>query len=217
MTESTPQPGASQTFQLLVAAKHGHRASFDALCQHLEPTVYAWLRLRLRGSPTAATDADDLFQEVWLCTWRNLHAFDPSLGRFRSWVLGIAVNALRTHRRRAAAQPQPLQRAAASNASDAEFTDVPAAPATSVCSRMARDEEVAAFVDYAETLGADERQLLLYRGFEEREFAEIAQRMALPVTTVEKRWQRLSKRIHDSGLAARIDLHDGSASDRNSA
>src|SRR5262245_43780927 len=57
-------------------------------------------------------DADDLAQEAFVRAWRAIHTF-RSESTFRTWLFGVAINVIRTHRsklhrlRRVFASPPP--------------------------------------------------------------------------------------------------------------
>jgi RNA polymerase sigma factor (sigma-70 family) len=67
--------------------------------------------------------------------------------------------------------------------------------ATSVSRRAARDEGLRRFIDRLQDLDDADRRLLLYRGLEDLSHAEIGGLLHLSRDAVEKRWQRLQKKI----------------------
>ena len=78
--------------------------------------------------------------------------------------------------------------------------------ATSISQRIVRDENLKAFVAQLEKLGEDERRLLLYRGLEGMNHAEIASLLDVSLDAVEKRWQRLLKKIRAISSEASVVL-----------
>ncbi len=46
------------------------------------------------------SDAEEIFQQVAMTMWRRKDTFDPALGTFRAWAVGIARNHLRNFDRR---------------------------------------------------------------------------------------------------------------------
>ena len=70
--------------------------------------LYAYVLWRCGG---LRDRADEVTQETWLTAVRRLRSFDPSAGRFASWLRGIAANLLRNYFRREgrrARRTQPL-------------------------------------------------------------------------------------------------------------
>lgn len=58
--------------------------------------IYAFIR----GMVPNTSDAEELFQQVAMTMWRKWDTFDPDVGAFRSWGLGIAKNHIRNFSRR---------------------------------------------------------------------------------------------------------------------
>src|SRR6188472_2943745 len=64
--------------------------------------IYRYLRFQV----PSADLAEDLTAEVFLRAVRSADRFDPTRGSARGWLLRIAQNALRDHRRQARRRPQ---------------------------------------------------------------------------------------------------------------
>lgn len=97
MTRTTRPPesgSATADRDLLAAARRGDGPAFAALVARHERLVHGYLRARL----AAATDLDDLCQEVFvrLYTGRTAPETTGAAG-LRPWILGIARNVLREH------------------------------------------------------------------------------------------------------------------------
>ncbi|MDX2129979.1 MAG: RNA polymerase sigma factor [Chloroherpetonaceae bacterium] len=73
---------------LMEAAKNGDDRAFALLIKPYESKVFALL-LRYSGNPT---DAEDLFQEVFLRVWKSLKGFEWR-SSFSTWLTRIAINA----------------------------------------------------------------------------------------------------------------------------
>lgn len=82
--------------ELALEAARGSRAAFEELVRRYAGAVNAALERR-HPDPHLA---QDLCQEVWVRAFRGLAGFRPGAS-FRSWLFGIAFNALRDERRRA--------------------------------------------------------------------------------------------------------------------
>jgi len=85
--------------ELASAAAAGDADCFEALVRQMGPRLLGYLR----RSVGDAHLAEDLLQETFLRTYRNLGRFDPTRS-FRAWVFAIAANLAASHGRR---RPQP--------------------------------------------------------------------------------------------------------------
>lgn len=72
----------------------GDPFAFEELVGIHGSVVYGFLIRR------AGQAADDLNAEVWLAAFTARGKYDPALGSFRAWLLGIARNVLLAHYRR---------------------------------------------------------------------------------------------------------------------
>jgi RNA polymerase sigma-70 factor (ECF subfamily) len=84
---------------LAAAAERG--LDFEAAARQLYPEVLAYLRARTRNPDLAR----DMAQETFLQAYRSRHAFDPSRGDARGWLIGIARNVSAGAARRSGATP----------------------------------------------------------------------------------------------------------------
>ncbi len=58
--------------------------------------IYAFVRSVVPN----LSDAEEVFQQVAMTLWRRRDHFDPTLGSFRAWAIGIARNHIRNFDRR---------------------------------------------------------------------------------------------------------------------
>lgn len=79
----------------LVRQARADRDAFAALYERHFDMVYAYIRCRVNDRASA----DDLVATVFTTALVNLDAYRPELGSFGAWVVGIARNRLRDHRR----------------------------------------------------------------------------------------------------------------------
>jgi RNA polymerase sigma-70 factor (ECF subfamily) len=94
--------------ELLALVMRRQEAALGALYDRYGRLVYT-IALRITGDrETAEEVAQDVFQNVW----QAAGSFQPGLGAFSSWLLGItrhrAIDATRSKRERARAREQPL-------------------------------------------------------------------------------------------------------------
>ncbi len=86
---------------LVKEALRGRSGSFDTLVKRYQSIVYATTYRFLQNRE----DALDIAQEVFLKTYRSLDKWRPT-GRFKSWLLRIAVNMSIDHLRRRSRKPR---------------------------------------------------------------------------------------------------------------
>jgi RNA polymerase sigma-70 factor (ECF subfamily) len=162
--------------------------SFAAHYEAAAPALCAWAALRCRGPLGTLLDPDDLVQEVALEAMRAFERFDPARGAFRPWLFGVATRVasalLRSSaRRHAIAGVDPLG------------SQDPHAEVTTISRRVRRDEALTRLLDHVTGLDPIERDLLLYRGLEGLEHAEVAELVGLGTEAATKRWLRLRERL----------------------
>jgi RNA polymerase sigma-70 factor (ECF subfamily) len=58
--------------------------------------IYAFVRSVVPN----LSDAEEVFQQIAMTLWRKRDSFDPELGSFRAWAIGVARNHIRNHDRR---------------------------------------------------------------------------------------------------------------------
>ncbi|MEU2072349.1 sigma-70 family RNA polymerase sigma factor [Streptomyces anulatus] len=89
---------------LVIAARNGDRAAGERLAAQYLPLVYNVVGRALNGHP----DVDDVVQETMLRALSGLPSLrDPS--RFRSWLVAIAMNQVRTRWSGLGHRPDPLE------------------------------------------------------------------------------------------------------------
>jgi RNA polymerase sigma-70 factor (ECF subfamily) len=82
--------------ELVERARDGDADAFGELVERYQGVVYRAARAALRSS----TDADDVAQEAFVAAFRKLNSFRGG-AEFKTWLLAIAWNAARMHRRSA--------------------------------------------------------------------------------------------------------------------
>jgi RNA polymerase sigma-70 factor, ECF subfamily len=170
---------------LVDAAAAGSREAFDELVLRYQGPVLNLVRAMTAGDG----DAEDLAQEAFVRAWRSIASF-RSDSTFRTWVFGIAINVVRTHRgKRArlrrlfwsppAEEPRidPLERASADDGIEAPLA-----------MREVIDRALA-------TLPEDMRAAVVLRDVQGLDYREIAATLDLPIGTVESRIFRARQRL----------------------
>jgi RNA polymerase sigma factor (sigma-70 family) len=136
------------------------RHAFGELVRRHQSAVRGFLR-RLTGGQQAL--ADDLAQETFLETYRCLPRFRGSAA-FGTWILGIAYNRFRQHRRSARETVEWSAETPPSDVLAGHETTVPAATATvdlqhdlaSAMTRLSTEEQAAIQLCYTEGLTHEE-------------------------------------------------------------
>ena len=170
-------------------------AEFAGRCEETASVLYSWACLRVPRVLRSRIDPEDVVQETFCRAFEQRASFDEERGAFRAWVFGIAANVVRKGMRRLRETP------AAALDGGASALDLEGFPAslTTVSRRVARDEEMLAFVARLDELDEEERRLVVHRGLEERPLAEVAKLMGMEAAAVRKRWQRLRAKLEEIG------------------
>jgi RNA polymerase sigma-70 factor (ECF subfamily) len=162
---------------------------FQARFEPLAPALEAWARLRCDGPLGRSLEAGDLFQEVALAAYAAFGRFDPARGPFRPWLFGVAARVAAEHLRRSA------RRAGRADAPlDGREERIPN-ELTTISRRVRRDEALARAVERLRGLEELDRRLLVHRGIEGLDHAEVATLTGLSGEAAAKRWQRLRERL----------------------
>lgn len=171
---------------LVDEAAGGSREAFDALVRRYQAPI-----VNLARAMTASdADVEDLAQETFVRAWRAIGGF-RSQSSFKTWLYGIAVNVIRTHRGRRArlrllfwTPPKhedpgtdPLDRASVDDGIEAPLA-----------ARDAIDRALA-------TLPLDMREAVVLRDVQGLDYREIAEALGVPVGTVESRIFRARQRL----------------------
>jgi RNA polymerase sigma-70 factor (ECF subfamily) len=119
--------------------------------------------------------AEELVQEVFTRVWRKADSFDPSRASFRTWLYGIARNAIIDHKRRASVRP-------ALPAHEVNV-DEQGGPDASLEQALLRWQVGSAL----ERLTPEHRQVIRLAHFQGLTLREIAERTGLPLGTVKSR------------------------------
>jgi RNA polymerase sigma-70 factor (ECF subfamily) len=170
---------------LVTAAAGGDRGAFDDLVRRYQGQV-----VNLARAMTASDlDVDDMAQETFVRVWRSLKGFRGD-SSFRTWLYGIAMNVIRTHRGR-----RSKLRGRFWSASSDEESD----PIERVASGGAGAEREVILRDGIDralkSLPEELRTALVLRDVQGLEDREIADALEVPIGTVESRIFRARQRL----------------------
>jgi RNA polymerase sigma factor (sigma-70 family) len=126
--------------------------------------------------------AEDLLADAFERALRARRGFDRRRGSPRTWLYGIALNLLRDHARRAAAEGRALDRAGSPGEAVAD------ARVESLGEREALQRALA-------TLAAEEREAIALRFGADLTVPEMADLLGLPLTTAEGRLYRALRKL----------------------
>lgn len=171
---------------LVEEAAGGSREAFDELVRRYQGQI-----VNLARAMTNSDDqADDLAQEAFVRAWRSIGSFRAD-ATFKTWLYGVALNVIRTHRTRRSrllrlfssdaggtnATRQPIERGSADDGIERPLA-----------MRQAIDRALA-------TLPEALREAVVLRDVQGLEYQEIAAALGVPIGTVESRIFRARKRL----------------------
>ena len=135
------------------------------------------------------TDADDLAQEVFVKVSHALDTLaDPA--RLASWIYAITLNTVRD-----AARTRASRLAASPTGGEGRLALL-RDPARTPEQEATRNEMVACYLDYVRRLPRTEYEVYVLAEFDHLANAEIARRLALPLSTVKIRLHRARARLN---------------------
>jgi RNA polymerase sigma-70 factor (ECF subfamily) len=193
------------TGDIVERARAGDRARLDDLYRRVAPSIHAWASLRLRGPAGRFFQAEDIVQEAWLRALRDFDTYDPERAPFRRWIYGIVHNVMREALHAAGRLTRRRGRASREGSTIFDVAHVPA-EITTLSRRVARDQELQAFMERIQKLETAERELLSLRGLEGLPFEEIARFLQIGAAAARKRWERLRAKL--ARIGAPIGLFD---------
>jgi RNA polymerase sigma-70 factor (ECF subfamily) len=166
--------------ELVEAFQQGDRSAFDILVQRWERKIRSAL-YRLVGSHD---EARDLAQEAFLKSYRALGSFKLE-ARFSSWLYQIALNAARDRlRRRRTRQDVSLD-------SLEETADRPLGRPHPSALDLVESRDLSRLVAAAVAeLPEEQREVVVLKEYQGLTFAEIAEALDVPLSTVKTRLYR---------------------------
>ncbi len=178
-------PDVDADRDLVEAAATGDRQAFDELVRRYQAQI-----VNLARAMTASdADVDDMAQEVFVRIWRSLAKFRGE-STFKTWIYGIALNVIRTHRSRRSRLQSLLWSAPAESEQDPleRAVDPDESVEQQIMMRDAIDRALA-------TLPGELREAVVLRDVQGLEYREIAEALNVPMGTVESRIFRARQRL----------------------
>jgi len=165
--------------QIIERTLAGETDAFSLLVQRWERPIYG-LSLRMLGRDE---DARDVCQETFLAAFRNLRKFRGD-AKFSSWIYRIALNACHSRLRRNGTAAEQSIDEEDDFGRPYELADT---EAESLTDRLHRDQRATIIRRALQALPPEMRQVILMKEYEELTFAEIAEILQVPVSTVKSR------------------------------
>jgi RNA polymerase sigma-70 factor, ECF subfamily len=162
--------------QLIERTLGGEPDAFNMLVRRWERQIYG-LTLRMLGQDDEARDAT---QETFLSAYRNLSKFRGE-AKFSSWIYRIALNICNTKLRGRSRNMISLEEQY--EASGFELT----ADTEDLGSNIQQEQVTRAVRRALQGLPADMRQVIIMKEYEGLKFAEIADILGIPLSTVKTR------------------------------
>jgi RNA polymerase sigma-70 factor (ECF subfamily) len=150
---------------------------FERLYADEAPNLFAFLAYRTGDRVLA----EDLLADTFERALRARKRYDPRRAKARTWLYAIALNLLRDHARRAAAEGRALERAVAGVGAGPD-------PLAAVDEREAVSRALA-------ELTPEERETVALRFGADLSVPEIAKLLDLPLTTAEGRVYRALRKL----------------------
>ena len=180
--------------ELVEAFQRGDTAVFDILVERWDRKIQGAI-YRVVGP---SEDARDLCQEAFLKAYRGLGTFKKD-ARFSSWLYQIALNVcrdrLRRRRGRHLVSFDDMDEASQAASTPSVPTPLQLAEANDLSDRVARA---------VAELPPDQREVIVLKEYQDLTFAEIADVLELPLSTVKTRLYRglvqLRERLEHEGI-----------------
>ena len=163
--------------ELVRQIRGGDRESFALLVDRYKRGITNFIGASVRSS----ADTADLAQETFLRAYAHLGTFNPSLGRFSTWIYHIARNVVRTHLGKSMRRPQAADLGEERTVEET-FPDISldADPSYGIVRAEAESEVREALAELPERT----RTVLSLRYYDNMEYQTIAQTMGLSLGNV---------------------------------
>jgi RNA polymerase sigma-70 factor, ECF subfamily len=160
-------------------------AALSTLYDRYSRTVFG-VGLKLLGGDRSS--AEEVVQEVFVKVWRSSHTFDPSRGRFSTWLYRVTRNVALDLYRKHASKIRPVLDGDSQIAAARDWSASP--------EEMIDDSWLSWRISRAlEGLGAAQREVIELAYFQGLSQREISQRTGMPLGTVKTRTSSAMKRL----------------------
>lgn len=164
--------------QLIARTLSGETDAFSLLVKRWERPIYG-LTLRMLGRDE---DARDACQEAFIAAFRNLSKFRGD-AKFSSWIYRIALNACHARLR----SKQDVSISIDEEDESGKKKELVDLQSEGLTERLSRDQTSDIVRKALQSLPPEMRQVIVMKEYEEMTFAEIAEVLQIPVSTVKSR------------------------------
>ena len=180
---------SDSTIQVLERARTGDTSAARILLERALPSVKRWTRGRLPGYARGTADTEDIVQDAFLRTFKNLKRFrHHSVGGLHAYLRQAVVNRIRD-----------LIRASRRHTVDIEAVPEPADFTPSPLERVILRERVDDFLEALTKLRPADRQVVIWRielGYTSEEIANrLGKSVGAAAMTVSRAMARLAKEL----------------------
>jgi RNA polymerase sigma-70 factor, ECF subfamily len=191
---------ADETRKLLEQVQHGDQAAFEALFQRHRAKLRRTIALRMDRRVAARVDASDVLQDAYLEAFKRLPKYLQQQGMpFYLWLCWIArEKVLALHRRHLGAEKRAVIYEAPllpADSSSAFVSAVIAGREPTPSQALAKTELAEQLRQALEKLDDDERDLILWRHFEQLSARDTAQLLQISEAAASKRYIRAVERL----------------------
>jgi len=95
----------AKVLELVIQAKNGDQTAFGGLYDMFADKLFRYIRIKIQNKQ----QAEDILQEAFIKTWRNLHLFTVEGGNFQAWMYRITSNCMNDYFRKIYRQPESLE------------------------------------------------------------------------------------------------------------
>jgi len=188
----------------IVRARQGDREAFNRLARDNEGPLRSLIDLQLGEGLRSRVEVDDLLQETLLRAFQSMGRFEGETPvSLRTWLAGIAHNAVIDRARRLTAKKAdyrrevPLSAEPGSSFGGDGSPELPS-PSPSPSRLLRREERLDRLLGAVQTLSPDHRQVILLTLVERLPPPEVAQRMARSAKAVSMLLLRAMQALRES-------------------
>ena len=171
--------------------RRGDPNALSALLMRYQNRLYRYL-LRMVHEQA---EAEDLFQQTWVRVAERIAQFDVRRN-FEPWLFALARNLAIDHLRRV--RPSSLDEPIGGAESDITVGDRLASSHRPVLDGILERERAGQLASALETLSVSYREVLTLRFEEEMKLEEIAEVLAIPLSTVKARLRRALEKMRET-------------------
>lgn len=175
------------TDQELVELSLQDSEQFYFLMKKYEKQLIRYIR---RISLFSIESAEDILQEVFIKTYKNLHNYDPCL-KFSSWIYRITHNETINFLRRHKTQPQTVS---LTSENDPDYDLLNILPdKTNIPSELHQEELISKIRETIKSLPTKYREILILRYVEDKSYEEISDILRKSTGTISTQINRAKK------------------------